>query len=315
MIIEDFLVFDACGLYCRRGDFYLDPKQPVKYAVISHAHGDHAVRGNENVYCTEGTAVIMECRYKKSSAENFNIYAYKEVFDRNGVQISFIPAGHILGSAQVLMTYEGVRYLYTGDFKLQVDATCEPIEFVPADVLITETTFANPAVQHPDPVQEIKKLNNSEHNILLGAYALGKAQRLIHLINTYCPDRRVLVHHSILPINKIYERFGYSLGMYEPYQRKIMKSTAAQGYIYIVPPMTFGSYFRAKNVLRAFASGWERLQLQNDISLLISDHADWNDIIKTIEEVKPQHIWTLHGDGHLLKAHYEHQVSIKLLNG
>lgn len=314
MIIEDFLVFDERGLYCRHGNFYLDPKQPVKHAVTSHAHGDHAIRGNENVYCTAGTAAIMECRYKKLAAENFNTYPYREIVNLNGVQISFIPAGHILGSAQVLMIYEGVRYLYTGDFKLQTDATCEPMEFVQADVLITETTFANPATQHPDFVQEIKKLNDSNHNILLGAYALGKAQRLIYLINSYCPDRQILVHHSILPLNQVYESFGYHLGKYEPYQRKIMKAHT-HGYVYIVPPMTFDSYFRAKNVLRAFASGWERLQLQNDISLLISDHADWNDILKTVEQVNPKHIWTLHGDGRLLKAHYENRMTIKLLNG
>ena len=313
MIIEDFLAFDEHGLYCRRGNFYLDPKQPVKHAVISHAHGDHAVRENEHVYCTAGTAAIMECRYKRHAAKKFYTYAYKEIFERNGVQISFIPAGHILGSAQVLMIYEGIRYLYTGDFKLQTDPTCEQLEFVQADVLITETTFANPAVQHPDPVEEIKKLNESEHNILLGTYALGKAQRLIHLMNQYCPDRRILVHHSILPLNKVYESFGYPPGKYEPYQRKIMKGPT-QGHVYMVPPMTFDSYFRAKNVLRAFASGWERLQLQNDISLLISDHADWNDIVSTIEQVNPQHIWTLHGDGHLLKAHYENQIPIKVMN-
>src|SRR5690606_37172973 len=141
-------------------------------------------------------------------------------------------------------------------FKLQQDATCEPAEIVGAVVLITETTFANPNVAHPDPVTEIEKLNSFSHNILLGAYALGKSQRLIHLINEYCPGRRILVHHSILPLNKIYESFSFLPGRYEPYNRRLMKDTGT-GLVYIVPPMTFDSYFRAKNVVRVFASGWQ----------------------------------------------------------
>lgn len=313
MIVDDFLVFDDRGLYCRYGDFYLDPQQPVQHAVISHAHGDHAVRGNEHVYCTEATAAIMACRYKKQAGGYLNTYSYDQTFIRKDVQIHFIPAGHILGSAQIMLIYKGVRYLYTGDFKLQEDVTCEPIAFVQADVLITETTFADPAVQHPDPVKEIQKLNNFPSNILLGTYALGKAQRLIQLINAHCSDRRILVHHTILPINKIYEQFGYALGKYQPYQRKVMKLTT-QGFIYLVPPMTFDSYFRAKNVLRAFASGWKNLHYQNDISLFISDHVDWNDIIRMINRVKPKQIWTLHGDGHLLKAHYDNHIPVKELN-
>ena len=314
MIIDDFLVLsEHGGLYCTIGDFYLDPQKPVKHAIISHAHGDHAVPGNQHVYCTEATAAIMQHRYKKNAGELFHMYSYNQTFSVNGVDICFISAGNILGSAQILLTYQGTRYLYTGDFKLQVDATCDPIQFTEADVLITETTFADPAVQHPDPVSEIQKINACEHSILLGAYALGKAQRLTQLINTYCPSREVLIHHSILPINKLYESFGFSLGNYMPYQRKLMVKPTKK-YVYIVPPMTFGSYFHAKHVVKAFASGWKRLQNQNDIELLISDHVDWSDILTTIQQVKPKQIWTLHGDGHQLQAHFQHQLPVKVLN-
>ncbi len=313
MIIDDFLVLDACGLYCKTGDFYLDPQQPVPCAVISHAHGDHAIRGNHTIYCTKATAAIMELRYKKNAGKEFLIYPFSSSFEINAVKITFIPAGHIIGSAQVLMEYGEVKYLYTGDYKLQQDSTCEPIEFVRADVLITETTFADPKVQHPDPVNEIKKFNGSTHNVLLGAYALGKAQRLISLINEHCPNRKVLVHHAILPITKLYESYGFNVGIYELYNRKLMKQPG-QNYVYIVPPMTFNSYFRARNVVRVFASGWKDLQQNNDMKLYISDHVDWNDIITMIEEVKPQLIWTLHGDGNHLKKYYENKLPIKLLN-
>jgi putative mRNA 3-end processing factor len=313
MIIEDFLVINAHGLYCRYGDFYLDPKEPSPRAIVSHAHGDHAVRGNDIVYCTPATAAIMKHRYQKNAGNTFLTYNWSESFSLNGVLISFIPAGHILGSAQILMVYKDVRYLYTGDYKLQLDSTCEKIEFINADVLISESTFADPAVQHPSATDEIKKLNSFSHNVLLGSYALGKAQRLIRLLSDYCPQRHVLVHHSIIGLNKIYEQFGFSLGKYELYTRKLMKNPD-QNLVYIVPPLTFNSYIRAKNVVRAFASGWMNLQTDNDLKILISDHVDWNDILIMIKHVEPRELWTLHGNGKHLKSYFKDQLTVKLLN-
>ncbi len=313
MILDDFLIFDEKGLYCVYGDFYLDPQQAVDVAVISHAHGDHATGGNNQVFCTPGTAAIMQLRLKKNAGKEFFTFKFGEAFRIKDVSISFYPAGHILGSALVLMEYKGVKYLYTGDFKLQEDPTCEPLQFVKADVLITETTFADPKVIHPNVEAEIRKLNASNHNVLLGAYSLGKSQRLVSLINKYCPQRKVLLHHSMLPIAKIYEDFSYHPGEYEPYNRKLMKAPD-QGFVYIVPPLTFESYFRAKNVLRVFASGWKKLQHQNDLELYISDHADWNDILHTIESVNPEQVWTLHGDGSYLKSYFEGKLLVKLLN-
>lgn len=313
MIEPDFLKLTDTGLYCAEGNFYLDPKQPVLNAVISHAHGDHAVSGNQNVFCTKATAAIMAHRYKKNAAGVFNIVPFGEAFFVNDVEIRFIPAGHIIGSAQILIIFKSIRYLYTGDYKFQDDPTCEPIEFTEADVLITETTFADPMVQHPDPVTEILKFNGNNQNILLGAYSLGKAQRLIYLITQYCPDRKVLVHFNILPINQIYENLGFKPGKYLPYNRKLMKQPD-MGYVYIVPPMTFNSYFKAKNVARVFASGWKQLQRSNDMELLISDHVDWNDILSMIGKVKPKEIWTLHGDGKHLKEHFDNLIPIKIMN-
>lgn len=313
MIDENFLIINERGLYCKTGDFYLDPKEPAEHAVISHAHGDHAVRGNINVYCTSATAAIIKHRYQKNAGYTITTFNWSERFSINDVKISFFPAGHILGSAQILMEYNGLRYLYTGDYKLQDDRTCEKIVYVKADVLITETTFADPAVQHPSAQDEINKLNAFSHNVLLGAYSLGKAQRLISLISEHCPQRSVLVHHSIIGLNKIYEKFGFNPGRYELYTRKQMKE-ANQNLVYIVPPLTFNSYIRAKNVVRAFASGWMRLQSNNDIQILISDHVDWNDILTMLKEVEPREIWTLHGNGKYLKAFFKDQLKVKLLN-
>lgn len=312
-IIDNFIVQTKMGLFCSYGNFYLDPKEPFVDAVISHAHGDHAIGGNQNVYCTEATSVFMKHRYKKFAAGDFHIKTYHQTFVINDVEISFYPAGHILGSALVLMQYKGVKYLYTGDYMLDENTTCEAMEFVEADVLITETTFANPETEHPNAVQEIEKLNNVKSNIMLGAYALGKSQRIISLINLHCPTKRILVHHSIMPFVKIYEQMGIDLGKYEMYDRKVMKNNQTD-MVYIVPPMVFHSYIKAINVVRIFATGWKHLQKNNEIQLYISDHVDWKAILKTIKNVNPTQVWTTHGSGTQLQDYFGAKLVVKLLN-
>ncbi|MDQ7947288.1 MAG: exonuclease [Pedobacter sp.] len=312
-IIDDFIVQTKIGLFCRYGNFYLDPKEPVVNAVISHAHGDHAVSGNQHVYCTSATAKFMELRYRKFAAADFWIKTYQETFELNGVELSFLPAGHILGSALVLMKYEGVTYLYTGDYKTEEDPTCEPIQLVKADVLITETTFADPATLHPDARLEVEKLNAISSNVMLGAYALGKSQRLISLINTYCPNKRILVHHSILPFVRLYEQLGIDVGKYELYDRKVMKNTRTD-LVYLVPPMVFHSYIKAINVVRIFVTGWKHLQHNQTVQLYISDHVDWNAILYTIAQVSPREVWTTHGEGTQLRNHFKSKLVVKLLN-
>ena len=311
-IIEDFLLINEKGLYCSYGDFYLDAKQPVHKVVVSHGHGDHVVAGCDHVFCTLPTRSFMEQRFRKNAGNNFYVLNYGTPFFIKGVTLTFLPAGHILGSAMVLMVYKGVRYLYTGDYKLQEDPTCEPIELAKADVLITESTFANPDVKHPDPVAEVRKLNETNYPILLGAYALGKAQRLTALINRYCPTKQLLIHYTILPFHKLYEQQSNIAFHYLPYSRKIMKNSPDNA-IYIVPPLTFNSYFKAKNVVRVFASGWKKLQIGNKMELFISDHVDWQDIVRTIALVEPKEIWTLHGDGSALADYYHDTIFVKLL--
>lgn len=313
MILDDFIIIDSVGLYCVYGDFYLDPQQAVKNAVVSHAHGDHAVRGNDIVYCTQATAAFMRHRYRKAAGKEFLIKNYHQEFNVGEVTITFYPAGHILGSAQVLMVYRGVKYLYSGDYKLEEDLTCEPLEFVEADVFITESTFADPSTKHPAAAEEIKKLNETKFNIMLGAYSLGKSQRMIQLLNAHCGEKTIMLHHNIAPITKIYEDFGINLGKYKLYDRKVMKQET-QHQVYIVPPIVFNNYFRATNVVRAFASGWKNLQEKNGISLFISDHADWQAILETIAKVNPKQVWTLHGDGRQLKQHFEGKLEVKILN-
>lgn len=149
---------------------------------------------------------------------------------------------------------------------------------------------------------------------MLGSYALGKSQRIIQLLNAHCPTKNIMVHHSIMPFVKIYEDYGMKVGHYKMYDRKVMKNNQ-EHQVYIVPPMVFHSYHKAINVVRAFASGWKNLQQQNGISLYISDHADWDAILETIEKVKPKQVWTLHGDGKQLKDFFKDKLEVKILNG
>lgn len=310
LILEDFLIKDEIGYYCRYGDFYIDAMRPVERNIISHAHGDHATDGHRRMFATAATFAFMQNKFRKMSVDAMQTVAFDNRFKLGGVNITLYPAGHILGSAQILMEYAGIRYLYTGDYKLQEDATCEPIVFTNADVLITESTFAHPHVIHPDVKQEILKMKDKPSNIMLGCYTLGKAQRLTALINELLPEREVLVHHKIYAVHKLYDQLGYRTLRYSLYNRKALKDGRADK-IYLVPPLTFNSYFKAKNVLKAFASGWARLQRHNDIELYISDHVDWNDILYFIDIVRPKQVWTIHGEGRYLQKHFEGQLVVR----
>lgn len=313
MVIDDCISFDEIGIKFIPGNFYIDPRKPVIHAVISHAHFDHAKKGNENVYCTPATADFMLHRFKSAFKSKVTQLNYHEPFILNGVKITFISAGHMLGSAQILIEHNGLKFLFTGDFKLQSDSTCVPYDYIKADVLITEATFANPEIIHPDPITEIKKLNEyPKNNFLLGTYVLGKAQRLNQLIAENCSDKIILAHSNIVGFNRIYEKYGIQLDNWLPYSRRIFKQQ--HNCIYLVPPVTYKYYYNQGNTLKAFASGWKRLQNGANVELLISDHADWNDLIKVITATQPSKVITLHGDGNHLKNHFNNTIDFVVLD-
>lgn len=311
MILDDFIIKTPKGYYCKYADVYIDANSPVTNSIVSHAHADHASAGSINVYCTEATAAFMQLRYKHRAAKVFNIIPFNKSFTIAGVDFSFIPAGHILGSAQILMQYKNIKYLYSGDIKLQRDATVEPTEFVNADVLITETTFAKPSFIHPNASTEIENLQHSKQPIVIGTYVLGKAQRLNQLINQVLPLTKVYIHFDIFPYHKIYERLGNSLLNYEIMQKKDIRN-GREG-IYLVPPLTFQTYATMYPYTFAFASGWDHLQSKQQL-LKISDHMDWQELLTYIKEVNPQQIWTIHGDSTMLLEHFKGtNVSLKVL--
>ena len=180
------------GLYCPPGDFYLDPvRGAVDRAVITHGHADHARAGHGKVLATQATLDIMKARYGANFAKQTQALDWGKSIEINGVTVWFSPAGHILGSAQAVVEYRGLRMVFTGDYKRRFDPTCRQFELVDdAHVLISEATFGIPAFRHPDTNSEIEKLLTSlarfpDQTHLIGAYSLGKAQRVIkHLRNT-----------------------------------------------------------------------------------------------------------------------------------
>lgn len=292
------------GIYFEPGDFYLDPWRPVERAVISHAHADHAIPGNQNVWSTGPTQGIMKIRYKDRLKSNFNIYPYRKSFQINGVQVTLMPAGHMIGSAQIIIDFGGKRYCYTGDFKLRPDKSCEGFEVVPCDVLITETTFAKPDYLHPEEETEFLKLKEYENlNLVIGAYNLGKAQSLTLLLNKYFPDRRIMVHSEAAAFHRFYEQEGYSLGPWQHYNYQLFRRTT--GNILIAPPRVMSTYFKDTGVVTAFATGWKQSPHRSHFNFHLSDHADWNEILTLIDECKAKEIITVHGDGSLLQSHFK----------
>lgn len=301
--INGYINETEAGIYFAAGDFFLDPVKPVKNAIITHAHADHFAYGHQTIYCTPATADLLKFRFSKKLTSNFVIKDYHESFEINGTKIYFVSAGHILGSAQVVIETAAEKNLFTGDFKLQPDETCIPYEFVKADVLITESTFANPLIIHPSPEEEIKKINSFQNqNFLIGTYVLGKAQRLNMLMQKYCPDKVVMLHNMIVPFHRLYEQHSIKINNWIPYSRVAYKRN--RNCIYLVPPVIYKFYYNQYKVIKAFASGWQRLQNAGDFSLYISDHADWNDLLKVIEHTQPKQLITMHGDGSELQKHF-----------
>jgi len=187
------------GLYCKPGDFYVDPAVAVPRAVITHGHGDHARPGHHSALATPETLAIMRARFEDMPDTDQQPLKYGESVRVGEVDVRFAPAGHILGSAQAVLAYKGQRIVVSGDFKRRPDATCPPFEPVPCDVFITEATFGLPVFRHGDPAAEIARLVGSttlfpERAHLVGAYALGKAQRLLALLRQAGYDRPIYLH-------------------------------------------------------------------------------------------------------------------------
>lgn len=302
---EDLLHPTPQGLYCPPGDFYVDPVAPVARAVITHGHADHARSGHEAVLATRQTLEIMAERYGIDFAVRTQGVAYGERTEINGVSLRLAPAGHVLGSAQVEVRWQGLTMVVSGDYKRRRDPTCEPFELVPCHVFISEATFGLPVFRHPPAEHEVARLIASlrqfpERTHLVGAYALGKAQRIIKHLREAGWDRPIYMHGAMERLSALYQREGVDLGLLVP-ARDLAKADL-EGEVVIAPPSAIQDRWarRFADPVTAFASGWMGVRARArqrgvELPLVISDHADWDELIATFEALRPDEVWITHG--------------------
>jgi putative mRNA 3-end processing factor len=302
---QDLLCPRPEGLYCAPGDFYIDPVRAVARAVITHGHSDHARAGHGAVLATEATLDIMAERMGCDFAGAMQAATYGEVIPRDEVEVMLVPAGHVLGSAQAVVRWKGLTLVVSGDFKRRRDPTCAPFTPVACDVFICEATFGLPVFRHPDPAHEISRLLRSvaqfpERTHLIGAYALGKAQRLICLLREAGWERPIYVHGALERLNALYRKHGVDLGPLEPATTGSAKDFA--GEIVIAPPSALQDRWsrRFPDPVAAFASGWMQVRARArqrgvELPLVISDHADWEELTGTVDELRPGELWITHG--------------------
>ncbi len=299
----------ASGLSVLPAGAIIDPTTPQPVALITHGHADHARSGHKHVIATPQTLDIMAVRYGQGFAQSVTPLAYGESMALGEVKLSMAPAGHVLGSAQIIIDFKGQRLVAAGDYKRSPDPTCQPFEIVPCDVFITEATFALPVFRHPIPSDEIDKLLQAKYlfpgrTILVGAYALGKAQRIIALLRQAGFNQPVYIHGALRKLCDLYERHGIELGPLLP--ASAGQAGKAQpdliGQIVIAPPAAYGSKWaqRLTDPLFAFASGWMQVRQRAkqkgvELPLILSDHADWPDLLHTLKQISPKEVWITHG--------------------
>ncbi|MEL7027979.1 MAG: ligase-associated DNA damage response exonuclease [Pseudomonadota bacterium] len=302
---EDLLRPTEAGLYCPPGDFYVDPVRPVDRAVITHGHADHARAGHAAVLATPETLAIMAARYGEDFTATRQPAAYGETSRINGVDIRLAPAGHVLGSAQAVVEANGLRITVSGDYKRRADPTCAAFEPVASDIFISEATFALPVFRHPDDRQEIAKLLRSlaqfpDRPHLVGAYALGKAQRVIALLREAGYDKPIYLHGALIKLCALYQELGVDLGPLHPVTER--SKSELNGEIVMCPPSALNDRWsrRLNEPLTAFASGWMRVRARArqrgvELPLILSDHADWDELTSSIEDIAPGELWITHG--------------------
>jgi putative mRNA 3-end processing factor len=310
MARNDLVSLTPAGLYCEAGDFHIDPVRPVARALITHGHSDHARAGHGSVLATRATLAIMAIRYGADFAKRTQAIAYGETIELGGVAVSFHPAGHILGSAQIRLAGRSTRLVVSGDYKRESDPTCAPFEPLTCDTFITEATFGLPVFRHANAAHEIDKLIASQRLFadrthLVGAYALGKAQRLIMLLRAAAYDRPIYLHGALEKLTDFYAGEGLALGDLRMAAGSVPASLA--GEIIICPPTALQDIWARKfpDPVRVFASGWMRVRARArqrgvELPLVISDHADWDALCATVRDTQCSELLVTHGESDAL---------------
>lgn len=300
---HDLITVSEAGLFCRKGGFHIDPWQPVDRAVITHGHSDHARWGMKRYLAASPSAGILQRRLAPDAS--IETMPYGQSITIGEVTVSFHPAGHILGSAQVRVECKGETWVVTGDCKVEADPTCAPFEIVPCDTLITESTFALPVYRWPDPDAVAADINTWwRANQRLGrtsivfAYSLGKAQRVIARLD---PDiGPILTHGSVQRLNEVYRAAGIHLPETQ-YAMSAPKAEMRQSIV-IAPPgaQESGWLRRFAPYSLSFASGWmlvrgQRRRRSVDRGFVISDHADWGGLLDIVRGTGASRVLPTHG--------------------
>jgi putative mRNA 3-end processing factor len=297
------ITFTQRGIYCKQGDFYVDPWLPVDYAVTTHGHADHVRWGNKYYLCHHLTKAIIKCRISEDLV--VESLEYGESVVRNGVQISFHPAGHVIGSAQVRLEYKGEVCVISGDYKVEDDGISTAFEPLKCHTFVSESTFGLPVYNWlPQDIlfDDIKHwaTQNKENNktTVLIAYSLGKAQRLLHNLAGYLP---IYVHNSIGRLNAAIEQAGVPLAPYKTITAELSRDEL-QGGILIVPPVMRDSKWikSLQTAAVGICSGWMQVRSHRrwqsaDAGFALSDHADWNGLITAIKATEAEKVYVTHG--------------------
>jgi putative mRNA 3-end processing factor len=301
---EEWLKPDAAGLCCVPGGLHIDPSRAVDRAIITHGHSDHARPGHGAVLATPQTIAIIKARLGPDAAGSFQELRYGEPLEIGGVGVRLAPAGHILGSAQVVLEHRGARAVVSGDYKRQPDPTTAPFELIRCGLFITEATFGLPVFRHGSGAGEVGRLLQSvrafaDRTHLVGAYGLGKTQRLIALLRAAGYDRPVWLHGALQAMCTLYEELGVPLG---PLTLVSDAPDRLPGEIVLCPPSALKDRWtrRLTDPVTAFASGWMRVRARArqqgvELPLVVSDHCDWPELLVTIAETGAEEVWVTHG--------------------
>lgn len=301
--MSDLLTFTPNGIYCEAGDFYIDPWRPVDRALITHGHADHARDGMGHYLATQSAAPVMRHRLGDIALDTVD---YGETLTRNGVKISFHPAGHVPGSAQIRLEHKGEVWVCSGDYKTVDDGLSEPFEAVPCHAFITESTFGLPVFNWTpqnvlaDQINDWWAANAAAGTYsLLGCYALGKAQRLLRTVDDSIGP--ILTHGAIENTNRVLRDQGIDLPETVPVTAELDVKAHA-GALVLAPPSAFNSTWarRFKPASTAFASGWMALRgvrrrRAADRGFIVSDHADWTGLNEAIAATGAERIFVTHG--------------------
>lgn len=305
----DLVIARPEGLYCPPGDFYIDPWRPVDRAVITHGHGDHARWGNRHyLAAAPGKGILLS---RLGTDINLEVLDYGHSITHHGVRLSFHPAGHVLGSAQVRLEYQGEVWVASGDYKVEPDGTCTAFEPVPCDTFITESTFGLPIYKWRPQAEIFADMNqwwaaNAAQNraSVLFCYAFGKAQRILHGLDPGIGP--ILVHGAVEPLNRVYRAAGVPLPPTQ-YVGDVSDPLLFKKAIVLAPPSAAGSMWmrRFGDYSDAFASGWMQLRGTRrrrgvDRGFVMSDHADWPGLLSAIHATGAQRVFVTHGQVHPL---------------